>query len=193
MRSRKMSTASSEEVWKPIPNYEGLYEVSDFGRVRSLPKSVVDPNGRIRNYPLRVLRQQATNKYGHLKVGLYKNEKCREFLVHRLVLMAFVGNPSDAAPECLHGDGDPTNNVLQNLRWGSSKENSMDCEVHGKIAREFLLPQTKLSDLQVIEILNDPRSSPKIAADYGVCARHVRRIKSGDVRTNATKPKYKED
>lgn len=167
----------NSEEWCDIPSYEGLYQVSDLGRVKSLPKAVLDPSGRVRNYGERVLKQQPVNKYGHLKVGLYKEGVRTEILVHRLVLMAFVRLPWDGE-EALHGDGNPTNNMLENLKWGTSKDNSDDCRNHGKIAVGEQLPQTKLSVEEVLLIRADQRSSTLIAVDYGVSARHIRGIKS---------------
>lgn len=167
----------NSEEWRDIPSYEGLYQVSNLGGVKSLPKAVLDPSGRVRRYGERILKQQPVNKYGHLKVGLYKDGVCTELLVHRLVLMAFVRLPRDGE-EALHGDGDPKNNLLQNLRWGSSKENSEDCLSHGTIARGIDLPQTKLSVEDVLLIREDDRPSTLIAKEYGVNARHIRGIKS---------------
>lgn len=168
---------NSEEVWVDIPDYEGLYMVSDLGRVKSLPKSVSDPSGRVRNYRERILKQQPVGKYGHLKVGLYKNGSCKEFLVHRLVLISFIGE-AERGEEGLHKDGVPSNNCLGNLRWGSSKENSEDSIKHGTIARGKKLPQTVLTEDDVRAIRKDHRTSTVIAPEYGVTARHIRAIKS---------------
>jgi len=167
---------SSDEVWIPIPGYEELYEVSNFGRVKSLPKEIIDPNGRVRKYKSRIMKQQTVNKYGHLKVGLYKDKKCKEYLVHRLVLLAFVGYPPKGM-EGLHKDGVPSNNNLTNLRWGTSKENSEDSITHGTIARGSLLPQSKLTEDDVIAILNDNRTSTLVAKDYNVSPRTIRSIR----------------
>lgn len=167
----------NSEEWRDIPSYEGLYQVSNLGRVKSLPKAVLDPSGRIRRYGERILKQQPVSKYGHLKVGLYKDAVCTELLVHRLLLMTFVRMPCEGE-EALHGDGNPTNNLLENLRWGSSKENSEDCRNHGTLARGTSLPQTKLTEDDVLAIRADGRSSNIISLDYDVSARHIRTIKA---------------
>lgn len=82
------------------------------------------------NAPWKVISPQTTGKYGHVSVHLHKNGKVKAFAVHRLVLEAFVG-PRPEGMECRHLDGDPTNNRLENLRWGTHKENERDKIRHG--------------------------------------------------------------
>lgn len=104
------------ETWKVIPGYEGQYEVSDQGRVKSYRRY---KEGRI----LRPGRMPA----GHLSVALgRRNSQC----VHKLVLLAFVGAPPHKH-ECLHANGDPSDNRLINLRWGTRTENIRDSIRHG--------------------------------------------------------------
>lgn len=95
------------EVWKDIKVYEGLYQVSNYGRVKSL------------NYHLtkkEMVLKASPDCGGYLKVVLYKNGKRKHFLVHRLVAEAFLPNP-DNLPQINHKDEDKTNNIVENLEW----------------------------------------------------------------------------
>jgi hypothetical protein len=110
------------ERWRDVPGYEKLYQVSDMGRVRSL--------GADKNHKGKILKGRIVNKYGHLSVQLCKKCKARSFLIHRLVLLAFVG-PCPDGMECRHLDGNHQNNKLKNLKWGTSSENRRDAMKHG--------------------------------------------------------------
>ena len=112
------------EVWSPVVGYEGLYEVSDAGRVRSLDRQIAH-EGRGRRYMRGRVLSQSAMRNGYLKVGLPGGNA----LVHRLVLTAFVG-PCPSGMEGCHNDGDRSNNRLDNLRWDSRKENNLDAVVH---------------------------------------------------------------
>ena len=98
------------ELWKDVKDYEGLYQVSTLGRVRSLDKYV---NAKIRNVDKVLKRGKILkpnyDKDGYLRVYLYKNGKGTNFLVHRLVVEAFIPNP-DNLPCVNHKDEDKTNN-----------------------------------------------------------------------------------
>ena len=109
--------ATPEEHWRLVVGYEGLYEVSDLGRVRSLRKGrLLALNSGSRGYVARTL------------VGA--DGKKRYTNVHRLVLEAFVGLCPDGF-ECCHNERDPTNNRLTNLRWDSRASNALDKVEHG--------------------------------------------------------------
>ena len=104
----------TEEEWRPVPGYEGLYEVSDLGRVRSLKFS-----------PPRAIGQGASS-HGYLQVGLsHRGERVRMFRVHRLVLEAFRG-PCPSGMEALHGNNDRADASLVNLAWGTPARNQGD-------------------------------------------------------------------
>lgn len=112
------------ERWLPVPGYEGLYEVSDQGRVRSI--DCLDRLGRRRKGRVRVLTRDGY----YLKVSLSRDGKLKSFWVHALVLTAFVG-PRPEGMECCHGPGGPLDNRLENLRWDTPSANSYDTVSHG--------------------------------------------------------------
>ena len=103
------------EIWKDIKDYEGIYQVSNLGRVKSLEKVVNN-----RKYPEKIMKQTLSEDY--LRVTLYKNSKRNTKQVHRLVAEAFIPNPENK-PQIDHKDANKTNNFVSNLRWCSQKEN----------------------------------------------------------------------
>ena len=123
-RQAAMSMAS--ERWLPIPGYEGRYDVSDQGRVRSWLYWFAQPHAHLP----RILRQTANPVDSHTMVGLFADGRCVTFYVHRLVMLSFAG-PLPAGMETRHLDGDPTNNCLSNLAYGTHAENKLDRARHG--------------------------------------------------------------
>ena len=104
-----------EEIWKAIVNYEGLYEVSNLGRVRSLNYK--------RTGKIKVLRPRPS-KLGYLDIRLSKNGKVKPFKVHRLVAYAFIPNDNPIEKtQVNHKDFNRQNNSVENLEWVSHKEN----------------------------------------------------------------------
>lgn len=109
---------SSIEIWKDIEGFEGLYQVSNMGRVRSLDRK--DRMGR----PVKgVLMKQRKTSNGYLLVTLRHNGKRADRLAHRLVAMALLSNP-DNLPQINHKNEDKTNNMVSNLEWCDSKYNA---------------------------------------------------------------------
>lgn len=98
----------TSELWKPVKGFEGRYEVSDLGRVRSL---LFDPAGKV--------MKTSPDARGYVRVGLQWNT---HKLVHRLVAEAFIENP-DELPAVNHIDGDQRNNAVSNLEWVSHSDN----------------------------------------------------------------------
>lgn len=113
------------EEWRAIPGWEGHYEASSLGRVRSLER--VDSAGRrVRG---RVL-SPSVRRSGYLHVLLWRGGRSETRYVHRLVTLAFVG-PCPETLEVCHLDGDPGNNRIENLRYDTSSANHLDAVRHG--------------------------------------------------------------
>lgn len=109
-----------EEVWKSIEGFEGLYEISSLGRVKSLPKELPYRFG-VRVTSERIMKPNK-NECGYRIVGLMKDKKRHMHKVHRLVAMAFIPNTENK--RCVnHKDGNKENNSVENLEWVTHKEN----------------------------------------------------------------------
>lgn len=117
------------ETWKAIPEWEGYYEVSDHGRVRSVGRSLPRINGRPLNLRSKILKG-SLNQNGYVIVALNRDNRKVGRGVHRLVLLAFVG-PAPAGTEACHFDGNPANNRIDNLRWDTRSGNTYDRVRHG--------------------------------------------------------------
>lgn len=109
------------EVWKPIKGYEGIYEVSNLGRVRSLPRMLTDSKGRRHPVPMKILREH--DRKGYVGYRLCNGPATAEFSAHRLVAMAFIPNP-DNLPVVNHRDENPRNNHVDNLEWCTIQYNT---------------------------------------------------------------------
>lgn len=109
------------EEWRPIVGYEGLYEVSDWGRVKSLDRYKIDTVGRKQYHKGKVNRLYPTTN-GYIKAMLYKDGVSKNKSVHRLVAEAFIPNPNNL-PLINHKDEDKTNNSVENLEWCDLKYN----------------------------------------------------------------------
>lgn len=108
------------EEWKPIKGYEGLYEISNYGRVKSLERIIPMPQG-MKNSQLRKIKSKLRKQCirGMYKcVHLYKDGKCEKYSVHRLVATAFIPNPNNY-PCVNHKDENKLNNHVDNLEWCS--------------------------------------------------------------------------
>lgn len=126
------------EVWKPVPGYGGHYEASSLGRIRSVDRVVVKRHsgGKImrQRYRGRILSPCVTNELGHMVVHLGVNGRRLNVAVHRMVLLAFVGEPLPGQDAC-HCNGVASDSRASNLRWDTHASNNGDRALHGTYDR----------------------------------------------------------
>lgn len=116
--------SSNDEVWKDISGYEGMYQVSTFGRVRTMPHSVAACSCKgtpyVINIPARI-KKATRGSDGYYDISLYRNNHPKYFSIHQLVAQTFIANP-DKKPTVNHIDGDKSNNHVDNLEWATYDE-----------------------------------------------------------------------
>ena len=160
------------EQWLDVVGFEGIYQVSNFGRIRSVK------TGKIKE-------QTVQDNDNRPYLGLWKNNKQKICRPHKLVMEAFVGIRPQGM-ECCHNDGNPQNNHLSNLRWDTSKNNHADKVKHGTTNRGEQCGTAKLTLEQVRAIRQDDRLQRIIAVEYGVRDNTISRIKSGKRWTHSS-------
>lgn len=134
------------EEWRPVPGFQGLYEVSSHGRIYSVERM---SNGGRNRIQARIMKTHL--RHGAVMVRLRRLGAYHIRVVHRLVLEAFRG-PCPKGKEGCHNDGNPTNNRLENLRWDTHKANCADRVLHGTAARGERCGQSKLKESDVLTI-----------------------------------------
>jgi hypothetical protein len=169
------------EEWRSVPGFEGSYEVSDLGRVRSLPR--LDTRGR--KWKGKILSTNAANSLGHHSVMLYRGSKWTKYWLHRLVLAVFVG-PADQGAHGCHKNGDVCDNRLDNLLWGTAKENAQHKYEHGTNPKKgeaspfVRYSRTDFERVRDLRRLGVPM--PKIAKHFGMSTATVHKIEHGQAR-----------
>lgn len=168
-----------EEIWKDVQGYEGYYQVSNIGRVKSFSRKRIMPYGGIRVYPEKILNPNK-NRYGYITTVLTKNSISKTFTVHRLVAKAFLPNPENKH-QVNHINGIKTDNHLENLEWVNQSENQFHAfnnklQISIKGEKHYA---SKLTEKQVLEIKygNFNISTYKIAKLYNVCQSAICSIK----------------
>lgn len=163
------------EVWRPVTGYEGIYEVSNLGRVKSLKRR--DCINSLRQ--ARILRQN-NDSDGYLMVNLCKDRGGVMAKVHRIVAAAFVVNVGKL-PAVNHTDGNKKNNCVQNLEWCTNHQNILHAIETGlRNHRGEDNPASKLTNAEVLDIYNSPLKLRHICAAYpNVTSLAISRIRNG--------------
>lgn len=154
-----------QELWRPVVAYEGLYEVSDQGRVKSVLRVVACGDGRTRTFQGKLLRPWL--QQGYESVYLSKDGKRNHASVHILVAAAFLGQ-RPAGLDVLHGENGQLDNSLRNLRYGTPVENMADKLKDGTDNRGEKHGMSKLTVKQVRQIRSSLETAPLLADRFGV-------------------------
>lgn len=167
------------EVWKDIPGYEGEYQASDQGRIKSLKRKALSRNWctrqpYYRTVPERILKPGRYCKNGHVSVILRRGTNGRS--VHQLVMKTFIGEAPEGM-EVLHINGQPTDNRLSNLRYGSRRDNILDVYRQGGRWRKL-----STDDVEAIRFgLNSGIKGSELAVMHEVSQTIISAIKHGRI------------
>ena len=168
------------EEWRDVVGYEGLYQVSDQGRVKSLERKVKHWRGGERIQKERILKP-ATAYNGYLLVPLYAGGKRKKLKVHRLVCQAFHDNP-DNKPCVNHIDENKTNNAANNLEWCTYEENNNHGTRNARSAETKSKPVAQYAlDGELIKIWVSAREAQKQA---GFSYKHISNVATGKHKTH---------
>ena len=169
------------EEWRDIEGYEGRYQISTYGRVKTINRYKTD--GRYQKERLRI---SEVDRRGYEFVLLFDGDKYHRFSVHVLVANAFIPNPK-GKPQVNHIDGNKLNNNVENLEWATASENQIHALKMGLShpARGFDKPNTVLSEKDVIDIREYRKNGMtlnEIASMYNISFGYVSRIARGERR-----------
>ncbi len=155
-----------EEIWKDIPGYEGLYQISNSGLIKTLKKN--------KEY----LKKGIENSRGYLQFRLIGNNK-KTVKLHRLVALAFIPNPENK-PCVNHINGIKTDNRVENLEWVTHKENQIHAVKNNLInsPKGIKNINSKLDDEKVINIIKSELSDKELAFIYGVNRQSINSIRN---------------
>ena len=137
----------NNEIWKNIKGYEGLYQISNLGNVRSVPRII---DSQFKGKPIKrevyekILKKSST-KFGYDYVCLSKDGKTKKYKIHRLVGEHFIPNLENKRT-INHIDGNKHNNTVENLEWATYKENQQHAIRTGLWNKEYLKSKRKVSD-----------------------------------------------
>jgi hypothetical protein len=159
------------EKWKDVEGWDGIYSVSDTGKIRN------NKTGKLRKF--------RKEKLGYLSVDLWNRGFMKRLKIHRLVALAFIPN-MDSKPQVNHKDGNKENNSVENLEWNTAQENSQHAyqtglsqaitgEKHGR---------SKLTELEAMFIKSSTEPNKVLADEFGVSSRLVRKIKNNELWKN---------
>src|SRR5258707_7817611 len=167
----------NKEIWMPIKGYETFYDVSSFGRVKSLDRVVVQKNGKLYSVKERILSPNTVGT-GYLAVQLCIKGDKKKILIHIMVAIAFHENPENK-PEVNHKDSNKKNNHYSNLEWATELENSAHAKEHGLSPFGDRIKTALFSNATVLEIFNSMLSYSELMNKYKVSRPFICDIKTG--------------
>lgn len=176
-----------QEIWKFIPEYNGLYSASSLGRIRSEERMVSYGDHRgFRVDPQRIKKQSFNQNKKYYRVTVTDhNSKPYPIAVHRLIAWAFLGK-QEKGIEVRHINGDGLDNRIENLCYGTKSQNMIDSINHGTFSMGEAHPCCKLTTEQVLEIFHSKEYYKDVAAKFGIHPFTVHKIRRGAVRKHET-------
>lgn len=175
-----------EPIWKPVVGFEGFYEVSDTGLVRSLDRHITydlqcrsGETKSVTRFKRGTILKPTPKDSGHLLVSLGRGTVPRS--VHSLVLEAFVG-PRPEGMNGLHENDDPADNRLENLYWGTQSQNAFDAIRNGKkkVGDDYSGSKLRSAEIPVIRAaIRSGQPYHEIASRYGVSTATIQNIQYG--------------
>lgn len=175
-----MSWMKRKEQWRDVKGLKGFYQISDRAAVKSLPRKIVTSHGVIRRVFGCILRPyKSRNGYLTVKIGTSQRDK-KHYFIHKMIAKAFIPNPNNKK-HINHIDGNKLNNKISNLEWCTLKENIQHAFRTGLTvsAKGEAAGRAKLSNKQVLEILNSNLTSRQLGKIYSVSKTSVWAIKTG--------------
>ena len=167
-----------KEIWKPVRNYEGLYEVSNMGRVKSLERTVRIGRG-YRIVPEKILKAEKNN-HGYLQLHLYREGKRKLCRIHRLVAIAFLENHNNL-PEVNHKDENKQNNCVENLEWCSRSYNNTYNDKAKKAGKKISKPVYSIDkESGLITYWESAKVAGRI---LGIDSSHITRCCKGKIKS----------
>lgn len=163
-----------EEKWKDIPGYEGIYQASTFGRIKSLPHLIKANKDGGTRYTKLYIKKLTVGWHGYMYVSLSKNGIQKTCLLHRVVADTFIPNP-DKLPAINHKDGNKKNNHVENLEWCTDSENQIHASMNG------LFKKTKR--VKCLETGKMYRNSCEAERKTGISSRAIRNVCVGKGNT----------
>ena len=182
----------TQEIWKEIPGWEGYYSISSLGRAKSHKRIITEKKSSLKTQikyeiPEKILNPNI-DKIGRHRISLSKNSKITTRFIHTLVLMTFVGKRA-ADKECCHKDGNPGNNKLDNLYYGTRSENIADAKKHGTFPMGENRPGAILNNQKAKSIYDRAKHGCNIqllADEFGVKRATINQILRGETWVYAT-------
>lgn len=171
--------------WKQVVGFEGLYEISSQGEIRSIARTT-ERSGR----PMKIqggLMKASVNK-GYLVTSLRKGNETFRCFIHQAVAEAFIGR-RPKGQDTRHLDGNPLNNFAENLAYGTRSQNVADAIRTKGLKTGIDSPNTKLSQDQVDCILESDKTANELAREFGMGAGHIRSIRNGHAWKHEVMPR----
>ena len=172
------------EIWKDINGYEGIYQISNTGRLKSLKRLFIRKNNINPYNKEEIILKLQNNGKGYLFIRLSKNSKHKYYYIHRLVALHFIDNPSNK-PAVNHKDGNKSNNNVNNLEWVTNSENQIHALETGLLIPKGAVgiknTKSKLTDNDILIIREKSLEGIRgtdIAKIFNVCKTTISGIKN---------------